>query len=198
MLSYELAEENTHEAPIKTQVERRLVVPLSHTPEQLCRILNEQFDEVMDLRGFEHHTKPTNVYIYAHDTEEKAMAGGSTWIAMLAFSQGDSAPELTIDEDRLASLREPPSERFGFDEEMRKIVYWELVAIEREAAEIAMREYPNPADWEKQIALEEKLIAEGRAEVIGKHCLSSEAETGIAVEGIRKGWPTPPIEGDRR
>ena len=80
----------------------------------------------------------------------------------------------------------------GLDEETRKLVYYKLLHAEHSASTAAAREYPNGADWEKAYELEERLLANDRFELAKKYGYKEDDWGKIAVEGITKGWPTPP------
>ncbi len=187
----EIVHEDISESPIKTQVVRRLVVPLKYGPDELQQVLTTHFEEVMELPGFEHHSRPTNVYLYAHHNDESAKSGGARWIAMLVYSRA-GGQRITVNEDRIASLREEPKDRLGLDEQTRKMVFYALIAAERSASAKSKRKYPSGADWEKAYDLEEKLLATSRSELAKKYGYDEGDWNKIAGEGLRKGWPEPP------
>jgi len=191
-LSCAIFDEDVSDTPIKTQVVRRLIVPLRYNSKQLHQILSEQFREVRGLRGFEHHLSPTNVYLYAHHTEESAAVGGATWTAMLDFTSAlNRDPQITVNEDRIAALREKPTKRLGLEESTRKALFWKLVAAEHSASAAAELKFPAFADWEEAYALEQKLITASRSELAKEYGFDKGDWPKIVVEGIRKGWPGP-------
>lgn len=85
---YDIVYNDVYEIPIKTQVEQRVIVPADISDEDLTRLLNQLYSEVMNKGGYKYVAKPTHVYIYAHTPNVDYKKEGYNWIGM--FSRIDN------------------------------------------------------------------------------------------------------------
>jgi hypothetical protein len=205
---YDIVVDTPYDAPVKTQVELRVVVTEKPTPAQLRAMLETLFGNVRRRTGFKYHSHPTAVYIYVH-AKQCVDTRGDGWIGMLAFNDalGKDGPDITINIDRLDAVFLPPEDKFGLTEEQRKRVYWELAAIEDNARVTAEEKHPLPkpnapgySEEEVSFAVRKQRQLAGRIESMHKRRLGEQYELTeeqllkIATEGTLKGWPMPPLD----
>ena len=203
--SYRILDEETYDAPIKTQVAVKLLVSGEITQDGLKELLGDLYQGIMAREGFKYHESPTNVYIYAYTSKARAESG-SLWIAMLDKSYSDSSPTISINERQLALLGQEPETRFGLTEEQRITIFWEIVRAEDRASAEAMAKYPDlipgrpgysqeaflqqlDRQFEEMDQLEERY----KEELATKYGLTREQLKLIVSEGLSKDWPTPSL-----
>jgi hypothetical protein len=116
---FTIVAESTYDAPIKTQVERHIVVDSSITAQSARALLEAQHAGLSARRGFRFHDAPTNVYIYLYTTRERALAGQGLWLAMLNRSYGDVTPKVDVRDDAIADMHVPARTSFGLTEAER-------------------------------------------------------------------------------
>jgi len=134
--------EDVYDVPGKTQVKQDVLVSGDISEEGLRTLLGQLYSGIMARRGFQHHDVPTNVYIYAFTSKERA--GSRLWIAMLAKHYDDAKPTISVNEGQVAQLGAKPEERFGLSEEKRKGIWQEIVRAESRAFDEAEGRYPYP------------------------------------------------------
>ena len=187
---YQIVNEDTYDAPVKTQIEQHILVSGGINEGNLKVLLRQQFDSIMRRRGFEYHDAPTNVYIYAYDTKERAEAEQGLWLAMLQMSPTDNGePKMTVREEQIARIGQEPEEKYGLPEAKRKRIYKEIITAERRATDEAMER--APADINKQIDLERELAEKYKDELARKYNLSKDQLFSIGIEGVTNQWPGP-------
>lgn len=187
---YEIVSENTYDAPVKTQIEQHILVMGEINEENQKALLRQQFDSIMQRRGFKYHYAPTNVYIYTYDTKERAEAEQGLWLAMLQMSPLDNGePKITIKKEQIAQIGQEPKEKFGLPEAKRKKIYKEIIVAERRATDEAM--VREPSDIYKQIDLEQKLAKKYKDELAIKYNLTKDSLSSIGIEGVTNQWARP-------
>lgn len=186
---YKIVDEKVYDSPVKTQIEQHIVVYNRITEKNLKALLRYQHNAISQRTGFEYHKKPTNIYIYVYESDEKAKVGQGLWLAMSEMNilkYGDSKPRVTIRTEQINNLGEKPQEKFGLTESERKEIFQELVRIEKKATEESMKRFPS--DINKQIDLERKLQERYREELAEKYSLNRDQLQSIMAEGVRKRW----------
>jgi len=203
--TYQILDDETYDAPVKTQVAVKLLVSGEITQEGLEELLGDFYREIMTRRGFKYHESPTNVYIYAYTSKERAESG-SLWIAMLDKSYSDSGPTISINERQLALLGQEPETRLGLTEEQRMAIFGEIVRAEDRASAEAMAKYPDliPGSpgysqeaflqqLDRQFEEMDRLEERYKEELATKYGLTREQLKLIVSEGLSKDWPIPPL-----
>ena len=181
--------EELYDVPIKTQVTLNVLVSGEITEPGLRALLNQLYSSIKARKGFKYHDSPTNIYIYAFTSKERAESGMGQWIAMLQKSPGDAKATISINERQITQLGAKPEERFGLSEEKRKGIWKELVLVEDRAMEEALEQYPE--EFEKQVEMERRLIDDYKNKLAEKYELTREQLQEISVEGVEKDWPFP-------
>lgn len=102
MPKYKVLDEDIYDAPIKTQVVLNILVSGGISETGLKALLNKLYSSAKTKRGFKYHSSPTNIYIYAFTSKERAESGMGQWIAMLQKSYGDVSPKISINERQIA------------------------------------------------------------------------------------------------
>jgi len=191
-LEYTILNEDVYDAPIKTQVELNILVSGEISETGLKTLLNQLYSSTKARKGFKYHDSPTNIYIYAFTSKERAESGMGQWIAMLQKSPGDAKATISINERQITQLGAKPEERFGLSEEERKQIWKEFVSAEDRATEEALEEYPK--EFEKQVEMERRLNDDYKNKLAEKYELTREQLQEISVEAVEKDWPFPKKE----
>jgi hypothetical protein len=139
---YTILGEDVYDAPIKTQVTLNVLVSGEMSEPALAVLLNQLYSSTRARRGFKYHDSPTNIYIYAFTSKERAESGMGQWIAMLQKSYDDVKPTISINQRQITQLGAKPEEGFGLSEERRREIWKELVLVEDRAREEAEEQYP--------------------------------------------------------
>ena len=169
---YQVIGEETYDAPVKTQVVLKILVPGDTSEASLDALLRELYSSVAARRGYKYHNTPTNVFVYAFTSREFAESGMGQWIAMLAKTRSDSEPKVSFNEAQLAQRSATPEAKFGLSEDERKEFFKEIVRVEDETEGRA-------TDDAKERLAEEYGVTRQQLDEIG-------------VEGVLKDWPFPP------
>ncbi len=196
LLSHSILKEDLYDVPIKTQVQLDVLISdTAITEQKVSDLLLYLYDKTKKRTGFEYHTNPTNIYIYAYTTKEKAEAGMAQWIGMVSKSYGNTRPQIEISEKQLLSLTLKPVNKFGLSESIRLEIWEKSIKIEDRAQKEADDKYPlnkagiNQEDIGNNSALYKKLEEKYEKELAVEYEIA--IIDSIAVEGISKGWPFP-------
>ena len=191
---YTVAEEKISDTAIKTQIEQHIVVEGVPTKAELEAEILNRYRAALARRGFRYHNPATNIFIYVYGTKEQARAGQGLWIAMMSKGFSDkSEPHVSISAERFAALTQVPEHRFGLSEATRKQIFREVAAAEDRGTRDAMARIPDSKIMQ-QIELERQLQKRYKAAVARKYNLSEDQLDKIVLEGVKKGWPAPPLK----
>ena len=201
---YSILSEEVYDAPVKTQIVLNLLVSGEISEQGLITLLNQHYSSLSTRTGFKYHDYPTNIYIYAYTSEERAESGMGLWIAMLLKDYDDVEPTINVNEQQIAQLDAQPEDKFGLSEPERQQIWYEIIEAERRASQEAQQEFPDldPLDPDysesafmeqlnKQIELQRILDERYKNELAEKYGLTLEQLDEIAVEGLTKYWPWP-------
>lgn len=186
---YRVLDEDVYDSPIKAQIELNMLISGEISEAGLRTLLKKLYSYAKAKRGFKYHRSPTNIYIYAFTSKEKAESGMGQWIAMLQMSHGDIRPRISINKRQIAQLGAKPEEKFGLSEGKRKQIFYELVIAGDNATELAIRKHPN--DIMKQIDYENKIREANEQKVREKYNITKQQMYKIKGEGATKNWPFP-------
>lgn len=198
LLNYKLLNDEVYDAPIKTQVQLDILILDTAISEQKIRkLLTFLYGKTIKRTGFKHHSNPTNIYIYAFTSKEKAESGMGQWIGMISKSYNDNHPKIAISDIQLNSLTLKPTEKFGFSESVRIEIWNKSIKVEDRAQKEADIKYPldkvgiTMKDIEKNGALNEKLKEKYEKELATEYGIDLAIIDSISMEGLMKGWPFP-------
>ena len=200
MPKYSILSEDVYDIPLKTQVELNILVSGEISETGLKALLNKLYSSTKAKKGFKYHNSPTNIYIYAFTSKERAESGMGQWIAMLQESPGDLRPIISINKRQIAQLGAKPEEKFGLSETQRKQIWKEYVLAEDRAWEKAEERYLfntglSQSQFQKQAEkltlFRQQLEKQYKGELTKKYGLTLEQLKEIADEGVTKDWPLP-------
>jgi len=206
---YSILDEELYDAPVKTQVVLNLLVSGEISELGLNTLLNQLYSSISVRGGFKYHDSPTNIYIYAYTSKERAESGMGLWIAMLQKNYDDVKPTISINERQIAQLNAEPEQKFGLSEAERQQIWNEIIEAEDKASQEALQEFPDldPLDpnysqelfmeqLEKQIELQRTLDEKYRDELADKYGVTLDQLDEIIVEGLTKDWPLPKLQSE--
>ena len=201
---YSILSEEVYDAPVKTQIVLNLLVEGEISETGLITLLTQQYSSLLTRTGFQYHDFPTNIYIYAYTSEERAESGMGQWIAMLQKDYDDVNPTINVNERQIAQLDAQPEDKFGLSEAERQQIWYEIIEAEDRAFQESMQEFPDPdpldpnyseslvlEQVEKQMELQRTLDEIYKNELAEKYGLTLEQLDEIVVEGLTKDWPFP-------
>lgn len=109
ILTYDVVDRDTYDAPIKTQIELHAVVSGTITESGLKQVLQKLYDEANATRGFKYHGgKPTHVFIYLYTSQEHFKSGMGQWVAMLSRVGEGSRIDTQVKTDLITQLGAEP------------------------------------------------------------------------------------------
>lgn len=198
---YQLYEENIEDIPVKTAVERVLLLEKpNQDKEAIRRLLSNQYQEMIHSTGYKYHQHPSFVVAYLYETKEHYQAGAGQWIAQVIQSPGDSTPQYNF-LDRYFSKKQAKSKNLSrFSETKRRKIWIELIQAEWDAEKEAFDKYPYTVDHpryqkgnnDKNMEYFDKRSIELQDAVRKKYNLPPETESAIRDEAYEKNWPLPP------
>jgi hypothetical protein len=198
LLNHSILKEDIHDVPIKTQVQLDILITDTVITEQKVNdLLMHFYLKTKNRTGFDYHTNPTNIYIYAYTTKEKAESGMAQWIGMVSKSYDETQPQIEISEKQFKSLTLKPVDKFGLTESVRLEIWTKSIKVEDRAQKEADAKYPlNKAgitqeDIKNNTALNDKLKIKYEKVLAEEYRINIEIIDSIAVEGLTKGWPFP-------
>jgi len=198
ILKHTILKDEIQDIPLKTQVQLDiLITDTAITKQKVSDLLTFLYDKTAKRTGFEYHSNPTNIYIYAYTTKEKAESGMAQWIGMISKDNSETEPNIDISETQLNSLYLKPVKKFGFSENIRLEIWNKSIKVEDRAQKEADLKYPlnkagiTKADIEKNGELNNKLKAKYEKVLAAEYGITVAILDSIAVEGIIKGWPFP-------
>jgi hypothetical protein len=203
---YEIISNETDDTPSKVQVAQDIVVSGDITEEGLRALLDLQYRQIMQMRGFRFHNAPTAVYIYLYESRAKAASAGGLWLAARLQSH-NGTPDIYVKTDQIAHIGSEPEEKFGLSETKRHEIFTSIVRAERRGRDEAEEQVPLPdpsragysqttamAALERQARLEGDLQERYRVQLAAKHNITREQLDSISLEGLKKQWPMPPVQ----
>lgn len=201
--TYSVLDEDIYDTAIKTQVVLNILVSGEISEPGLRALLDMLYSSIRARGGFKYYNPPTNVFIYAFTSKERAESGW-LWVAMLQKIYDDVKPTISINERQIAQLGAKPEEKFGLSEAKRKQIWRELIEAERLATRIADRTHPLPdvlkhgySQFEtkrqirKQNELWDKLRDEYKKEIAKEYGLTRKQLDEITTEAFAEDWPFP-------
>lgn len=195
-IQYTVINDEVDESPGKTQVAMDLLVPQDASEVALREVLLFLYDEARQRTGFQYHSEPTIIGIYAYPSREHAASGMGQWSAMLIKTPRSDDPTINIAQS--VGQPEPPSERFGFSTEQRIEIFGRIVTAEDRGQADAERrapigDTPTLADFTRQSDLASELGDQYKGELASELGLTQEQLDEIALEGFQNNWSFPEL-----
>jgi hypothetical protein len=197
---YRVIKEEIHDTPNKTMVTLRIVVAGNLSSSGLKELLCRLHAKTVARSGFEHHSNPTNVYLYAATDKERAAS--CLWVARSEWHSGQGNPTIEVNQNQLSQLDAPPETRLELSESIRKEIWREYVLGEDEVDDAAERLFPyqrlSEPNAKKNLEYVDSQRAKLRERLAQKHGTTVETVKEIFKEAVSKEWPLPSKKGDRR
>jgi hypothetical protein len=198
ILEHSIHNEDIYQVPIKTQVTLSVTINTKEITEQGVKdLLTFLYEKTKKRTGFKHHKNPTNIFIYAFTTKEKAESGMGQWIGMISQNQGETNPKIKISEVQFNSLNEVDEEKWGLSQYQRLEVWNKLIHLEDKARIETDAKYPldkvgiTETDFDKNADLNEKIKKKYKTELAKEYGIDYSIVDSVGVEGIKKGWAFP-------
>lgn len=161
------------------------------TEDRLQHLMETLYQEAAEELPGEEDDRPQLVFIYLYTSEQHASSGMGQWIGMVSKSGGEAEPSFSINEGELNSLGETPELKFGYTEEERKEIWFEIIHAEDRADAEAMEKYPDMEPYDEYADYYDDLSAQYKQEVADAYELTMDQLDEIAFEGLSKNWPFP-------
>lgn len=198
VIEHTIHNEDVYDAPIKTQITLEVIVNTENLNEQNIKyLLNYLYDKTKKRTGFQYHKNPTNIFIYAFTTKDKAESGMGQWVGMISKSYDETIPKISISETQLKSLNEVEEEKWGLTHNQRFEIWNKRIRLEDKAQLEADKKYPlnkvgiKKDDIIKNIELMRKLKSQYETELAKEYSIPKNTIDSVGIEGVEKGWPFP-------
>ncbi len=123
-------------------------------------------------------------------------------LATIGLHREQKEPDVYIDEEAVAAIKEPPQLKFGYEDDVRRQIYWELVRANYECSDQSDGEFPELDSLKpfsarfnelagQRAARFDELWQQRQEEIAKKYKLSRGQTDEIDFEGMRKHWPQP-------
>lgn len=199
-LKYEILKNDITDVPLKTQVALTIVLTDETTKinkETVSKLLANLYKRAKSRSGFKYHTHPTNVYIWAFTTKDKANAGMGQWVGMISDAANETNPDLKISDIQLNSLVLKPVDRFGLPETIRLEIWHKAINVEDRAQKEADLKYPMDKKGItrsyilKYTNYRDKLEVKYESELVREYVITNAILDSISFEASHKGWAYP-------
>lgn len=198
ILEHSIHNEDIYDAPIKTQVTLDVIINTKEiTKQNIKNLLTSLYEKTKKRTGFKHHKNPTNIFIYAYTTKEKAESGMGQWVGMISKSYSEINPKINISEKQLNSLNEVDEEKWGLSQKQRLEVWNKIIHLEDKSQKEADAQYPldkagiTMTDINKNTDLMRKLKNKYETELAKEYGIENSIIDSVGIEGIKKGWAFP-------
>ncbi len=198
LLKYSILKEDISDTPLKIQVTLKVLIEDNKIDEQKIKnLLNYLYEKTINRSGFKHQDHPTNIYIYAYTSKDKAESGKGQWIGMISKSFDETKPEISISKTQLKALYEVPEKKWGLTHEQRLEIWKKIILLERKAQKEADKKYPldhpgiTKSDMNNNVNLMRELNEKYKNALAKEYGVKKEIIDSIGIEGIKKGWLIP-------
>jgi len=198
ILKHSILKNEVHDIPIKTQVQLDVLISdTAISKQKVSDLLTFLYDKTARRTGFKYRKNPTNIYIYAYTSKEKAESGMAQWVGMISKSYDDTQPKIDISENQLNSLALKQVDKFGLSEEIRLEIWNKSIKIEDKAQKEADLKFPLDAagisqgNFKRNRTLNNKLKESYEKELATEYNIGVAIIDSIGIEGFTKGWPFP-------
>jgi len=198
ILKHTILKDEVYDVPIKTQVQLDVLIEDTGISEKKIQdLLNHLFIKTIKRTGFKYHNNPTNVYIYAYTTKEKAESQTGQWVGMISKNYDDKKPQTNVSKIQLNSLSLKPIKKFGLSESTRKEIWNKIILIDDRVEKESNAKYPLDGyditmdDMKNNAALYVKLKKKYKKELASEYGIGAETIDSILSEGLSKGWAMP-------
>jgi hypothetical protein len=198
LLKYSIIKEDIYEIPLKTQVTLNVLISDKEIDKQKIKdLLNHLYKKTSTRTGFKHHKHPTNIYIYAFTSKDKANSGMGQWVGMISKSGFDASPTIDISERQLESLKDVAEDRWGLPFNRRQEIWGKMVLSEDKAQKEADKKYPldqaniTEDNMRKNVELRDELEIKYKTEIASEYGVDIAIIDSVTIEGLMNGWAFP-------
>jgi len=187
---YTVKDEQVSDVPISFEVVQKISVKRKPTRIEFDALLRHQFDKLKNRRGKGGRT-PSEIYIFAYAEHRYHEKINEAWIGRLSFNSNnsDKAPNVEFSPKRIRAQFEKPKDKYGLSEVQRQEVYWKLLEAEDRAMKKA-----GADDNEYDAKIYDRVHKRLEQAVFDEFKIDKDIAVKIAVEGMNKGWPKPPLD----
>jgi len=189
----EIVHEEIGDNPVQGYIRQCLVLSGDIQMQSLGVFLNQHYQSLLDRR-LKYHDRPKSILLFVFkDRESFEVGSGSNWLARLDFDEGE-ALEIEYKEKAIDALHSEPEVKFGYAEEERKSIFFELLEAERrgtleaESAYFNNKENLTKEELFEMVELKKDLWEKYQKPVREKYGLTENQEVEITREALEKGW----------
>ncbi len=181
---------------------RRISVAKSITAQELQVLLLHQLEQIrkLDYGPMPEDRCAFTVHAYCEPANARSFRGPR--LATISLHRGQDQPDVYIDEQAVAAIKEPPQLNFGYEDDVRRQIYWALVQANHECSDQSDREFPELDNLKpysarfnelagQRAARFDELWQQRQEEIAKEYELNREQTDEIQSEGMRKHWPEP-------
>jgi hypothetical protein len=201
LLKYSILSEDIYDIPLKTQIKINVIIEDSLiNKENIKSCLTQLYDETIIRTGFKYHNNPTNIYIYAFTSIDKAKSGMGQWVAMISKGYNDKLPSINISEIQLNAIDEKEVNKWNFTYIQRQEIWSKIIYLEDRSRLEADEKYPldKPGITINEIKQNSELMKVLKDKYIRKLAKEFNVDKAIidsiGFEGIVNGWAFPKID----
>lgn len=198
LLNHTIMDEEVDDSPLKTQVSFKVVInDKAFDKGKLEELLTYLYESTKTRTGFKYNETPTNIYIWAFSTKEKAQADMGQWVGMISKDFNDIEPEIDLSDTEFRALTEKQEDKWGLSYETRQDIWIQLINAERNAQREADKTYPlnHPGitqdDMARNIGLMRDLKERYESDIAKEYNLEMAVLDSVSLEGVMNGWAFP-------
>ncbi len=174
-----------------------LIEDSSINKENIKSLLENLYDKTISRSGFKYHDTPTNIYIYAFTSKDKAKSGMGQWVGMISKGYSDNHPSINISDTQLNALNETELDKWNLTYIQRQEIWTKIIHLEDKSQLEADKKYPldkigiTLKEMKKNAELMKSLKEKYERELAKEYSIEKAIVDSVGLEGIVNGWAFP-------
>lgn len=198
LLKYSILNEDIYDIPLKTQISLNVLIEDSTiNKENIKDLLKHLYDKTISRSGFKYHNNPTNIFIYAFTTTDKAKSGMGQWVGMISKGHSENLPSINISDLQLNAINEIEVNKWHLTYIQRQEIWSKIIHLEDKSQIEADKKYPLDQagitfkDIKKNSELMKSLKEKYEKELAKEYHIEKVIVDSVGLEGIVNGWAFP-------
>lgn len=198
LLKYSILDEDIYDIPLKTQISLNVLIEDSTiNKENIKDLLKHLYDKTIRRSGFKYHNNPTNIFIYAFTTTDKAKSGMGQWVGMISKGHSENLPSINISDLQLNAINEIEVNKWHLTYIQRQEIWSKIIHLEDKSQLEADKKYPLDhagitfKDIKKNSELMKSLKKKYEKELAKEYHVEKVIVDSVGLEGIVNGWAFP-------
>lgn len=198
LLKYSILNEDIYDIPLKTQISLNVLIEDSTiNKENIRSLLEHLYKKTINRSGFKYHDNPTNIFIYAFTSKDKAKSGMGQWVGMISKGYSENLPSINISDIQLNAINETKVNKWNLTYIQRQEIWSKIIHLEDKSQLEADKKYPldkpkiTHQNMNKNNELMKSLKEKYERELAKEYGIEKAIVDSVGLEGIVNGWAFP-------